>query len=153
MWEDCLKEVKSCKLCKLYNVKRGGFHPMRTILAERPMDHVVMDFIGPLKASDRGFVFVLLLVDVHTRFVFLRPMVVKKAVEVAYELVNVFASFGVPKILQSDNDPSFVNEVIEEFLNVKGFEHCRIMKYFPCTNGVTEKFCGRNQVVVEEVGE
>ena len=34
MWKECLKEVKSCKTCVLYNIKRGGFHPMRTLVAD-----------------------------------------------------------------------------------------------------------------------
>ena len=111
MWKDCLSVTNSCKECKFFNVSRGGFHPMRTILAEKPMDHVVMDFIGPLTASERGYTHVLLLVDVHTQFIWLVPMIEKTAVEVAYELVKIFAGFGVPKILQSDNEPSFVGGV------------------------------------------
>ena len=97
------------------------------------MDHVVMDFIGPLTVSERGYTYVLLLVD-HTKFIWLVSMIEKTAVEVAYELVKIFAGFGVPKILQSDNEPSFVGEVIKEFSKIVGFEHRKIMKYFQLSN-------------------
>ena len=39
-------------------------HPMGTISADRPWDHIIIDLIGQLKASERGFVFILIIVDV-----------------------------------------------------------------------------------------
>ena len=58
------------------------------------------------------------------------------AVLTVYVCMAVFVNFGVPKILQSDNDTSFMNEVIKVFSKMAGFEHCRIMAYFLRTNGV-----------------
>ena len=47
-----------------------------------------------------------------TRFVFLKPLRTKSAKEVAFALVNVFANFGVPRILQSDNEQVMVADVL-----------------------------------------
>ena len=41
----------------------------------------------------------------------------KSAEEVAYNLqVKVFAYFGIPKILQSDNDREFVNVIVQKLV-------------------------------------
>ena len=80
----------------------------------RPMDHVIYDFIGKLRVSERGYCFILIMVCVMTRFVFLKPLRTKSAKEVAFTLVNVFANFGVPQILQSDNKQVMVADVLEE---------------------------------------
>ena len=145
MWVECLDEVKKCKVCLLYNIERGGFHPMRTLVAKFPMDHVVMDFAGPFPVGNGGEVYILILVDVHTRFCFLRVMKGKTARKTACACMEVFANFGVPKLLQSDNDTSFANKVVEEFSKLAGFEHRRIMAYFPRTNGVVEKWVGETK--------
>ena len=43
-----------CRDCMKFNVGRRGFHPMGTILADRPWDHIIIDLIGQLKALERG---------------------------------------------------------------------------------------------------
>ena len=60
------------------------------------MDHVIYDFIGKLRVSERGYCFILIMVCVMTHFVFLKPLRMKSAKEVAFTLVNVFVNFGVP---------------------------------------------------------
>ena len=150
MWEECIKTVKGCKTCMLFNVGRGGFHPMRTLCAAMPMDHVLMDFAGPFKVGKKGELYIFILVDVHSRFCFLQVLKGKVAVLTVYACMAVFANFGVPKILQSDNDTSFVNEVIKEFSKMAGFEHCCIMAYFPRTNGVVEKWVGETKLLLKK---
>ena len=90
-----------------------------------------MDFIGKLPVSEKGFVFILIIVDVLTCFVVLRPLMRKDVKTVALELVNLFANFGVAKIIQSDNESTFVSELLEELRGLMGFKARRVMKYFP----------------------
>ena len=140
LFKECLKITKSCILCLKFNIKGGGFHPARTITAGVPFDHVLWDLIGKLPTSMNGYNFILVIIDVLTRFVILRPLVTKSAVEIASCLVEVFANFGVPKILQSDNDRALLNETTEKIRGLAGFQFRRIMAYFPRTNGVVERF-------------
>ena len=69
MWKECKLVATGCRDCMKFNVGRRGFHPMGTILADRPWDHIIIDLIGQLKASERGFVFILIIVDVLTCYV------------------------------------------------------------------------------------
>ena len=49
-----------------------------------------------------------------TKFVILRPLSVKRSVEVAFQLLDIFLLFGAPAILQSDNGSEFTAHVITE---------------------------------------
>ncbi|XP_072400941.1 KRAB-A domain-containing protein 2-like [Diabrotica undecimpunctata] len=58
--------------------------------------------------------FILNYQDHLSKFVSLRPLKTKTAVEVATHLVNIFCIFGAPSVLQSDNGREFVNSIIEK---------------------------------------
>ena len=148
LWKECKKLTCSCKECMFFNIGRKGFHPVSTIQACRPMDHVIYDFIRKLRVSERGYCFILIMVCVMTHFVFLKPLRTKSAKEVAFALVNVFANFGVPQILQSDNEQVMVADVLEELRKLGGFQLRRIMKYFPRQNGVVERFVQETKQVL-----
>ena len=109
-----------------------------------------MDFIGKLPVSEKGFVFILIIVDVLTRFVVLRPLMRKDVKTVALELVNLFANFGVVKIIQSDNESTFVSELLEELRGLMGFKARRVMKYFPRQNGLVESYVGEVKRVMKK---
>jgi len=47
--------------------------------------------------------------DHNTKFISLRPMESKRAIEVSTHLLSIFLTFGAPSILQSDNGREFVN--------------------------------------------
>lgn len=50
--------------------------------------------------------------DHFTKFIQLRPLKSKCAVEVAAALIDIFSIFGVPQILQSDNGREFRNQIV-----------------------------------------
>jgi hypothetical protein len=52
--------------------------------------------------------------DHLTKFCILRPLSSKRAVEVAYQLVDIFLLIGAPQIFQSDNGSEFTASVITE---------------------------------------
>ena len=139
MMADCKEATANCHECLRFNVGRIGFHPMRPLKASLPFDHVVMDLIGQLPTTEGGHNFILILVDVLTRFIILRPLQAKSAKEVAWTLTRIFADFGVPRILQSDRDTAFLNETMTKLRTMQGFEQQGIMKYFPRTNGLVER--------------
>ena len=148
LWKECKKLTCSCKECMFFNIGRKGFHLVSTIQACWPMDHVIYDFIGKLRVSERGYCFILIMVCVMTCFVFLKLLRTKSAKEVAFALVNVFVNFGVPQILQSDNEQVMVADVLEELRKLGGFQLRRIMKYFPRQNGVVERFVQETKQVL-----
>jgi transposase InsO family protein len=130
--------VKACIPCQRYNIGRHGFHPLKSITADLPLDHMAMD-LKEMPQSRSHYKFILVLVDVFTRFVFLRPIKKKAAKTVASNLFHIFCDIGFPKILQSDNGKEFVNLVNQEFSKVSRIERRMITPYHARGNGLAEK--------------
>ncbi|KAK7096357.1 hypothetical protein V1264_005659 [Littorina saxatilis] len=52
--------------------------------------------------------------DHLTKFIVLRPLTSKRAVEVAFQLLDIFLLLGAPQILQSDNGSEFTAQIVKE---------------------------------------
>ena len=136
--EECKAVADNCTECQQHNIQRQGFHPMSSIHASLPWEHIALDLAGPLKTSKQGYNMILVITDICTRFTIIRPLRSKMAKDVAKELFHVMADFGVPKIIQSDNGSEFVNSTIHEMKSLLGVQHRLISPYHPEANGVAE---------------
>ncbi|XP_049522676.1 uncharacterized protein K02A2.6-like [Dermacentor silvarum] len=56
------------------------------------------------------------------------------------QLLTMFAQFGCPEIVKSDNGPPFQSEGFAEFASELGFKHHRITPRWPEANGEAERF-------------
>lgn len=72
-----------------------------------------VDLIDFQAQPDKTFKFLMVYQDQLTKFVVLRALESKTAIEVVQQLVSIFAIFGAPSVLQSDNGREFANTVIE----------------------------------------
>ena len=62
---------------------------------------------------------------------------VEKTIE---ELRQLFAMFGIPEQIVSDNGPQFTSEAFALFMKMNGVRHTRSAPYHPATNGLAERF-------------
>jgi hypothetical protein len=141
MKKECIEFVAACMPCARYNVGKRGFHPLRSIHAMFPFDHLAMD-LADLPTSTSGCNFLLVVVDLATMFCLLRAIPDKTALTVARCMWSIFCNFGVCKIIQSDNGSEFVNEVISTLVSVCGIDHRLVACYNPRANGAAEKTVG-----------
>lgn len=142
MLQQALRITNECVECQRHNVARMGFHPLRTINAQMPFDHVAVDLIGPLPLTPDGYNYILTLIDIFTRFTIIRPLQTKSALETAQTLFSIISDFGIFKIIQSDNGKEFCNEIITELKSLTGFEHRFTTPYHPRANGAVERMNG-----------
>ena len=56
------------------------------------------------------------------------------------ELRKIFARYGLPEQLVSDNGPQFVSAEFTQFLKSNGVKHIKSAPYHPSTNGIAERF-------------
>lgn len=73
-----------------------------------------VDLIDFQTTPDGEYKFIMNFQDHLTKFSILRPLKQKSAEAVARELRSIFALFGAPMILQSDNGREFRNKVIDQ---------------------------------------
>jgi hypothetical protein len=141
-WPDMrqmIKEVcKSCTSCLQHNVGRNGFHPLVSVHAIVPGDHIAVDLAGPFPTSESGNNFIFIFVDVATKFVVLLPIPDKTMSTLSKTFFHLIALYGSPKIIQSDNGTEFVNRMVRGLLEVVGTSHRRIAAYNPRANAAAE---------------
>ena len=111
MRKEAIELVRACVPCQRFNIGKHGFHPMTPVTAAMPWDHIAVD-LKSLPKSAKGHSYILVIVDVFTKFTFLRPLKSKAASVVAKELLILFSDVGYPRILQSDNGTEFVNQIL-----------------------------------------
>jgi hypothetical protein len=138
MAKDCLEFIQRCQECQRVNIARKGYHPMVAIHAQLPGEHMAMDLAGPFPVESDGNRFLLVLVDVCTRFVFLEPIPDKGALTIATVLFKIFTLIGFPRVLQSDNGREFANQVMLQLTTRFDVQHRLVTPYHPRGNGVAE---------------
>lgn len=136
--KDCQEFVKKCINCQRYNVGRHGYSPPRSMLALYPFDHICID-LKEMPLSDQGNNYYLLVIDVATRFIFLRALKDKTAYSVAQALFVIFSDVGFPKMIQSDNGTEFVNEVMTSVKLLANVMERLIAPYSHKSNGMAER--------------
>ena len=55
-------------------------------------------------------------------------------------LSKLFASYGFPLQIVSDNGPQFVSAEFKQFLKMNGVKHILCTPYHPSLNGLVERF-------------
>ena len=115
---DAEKLCKSCQGCQVV----GQFSPpepmMRTEPPTGPWQDIAIDLMGPMAMGET----LLVVVDYYSRFyevVVMRSMTTQKVI---VTLSQIFARFGFPHSLKSDNGPQFVSEDFQKYLLENGIE-------------------------------
>ncbi len=143
MRQDIDRVTADCEPCMRFNVTKRGFDPAQYIIAHKPWDHVQIDTSVHMPASvDGNYTVLLVIIDVFTGFVILRACKSTDADEIARHLWDVFCIFGVPKILQSDNGPEFVNLILNTLGKIVGIDRRLITPYNPRADGKVERAIG-----------
>jgi len=134
----CANWIRQCSSCQHFNIVRKGYHPLKAIHATLPGEHVAID-LAQFPVSNRGYEYVLLVVDICTRFVFLEPLKTKNAETITSLLFKLFCTIGFPKIVQSDQGSEFKNDPVKDLLTKLKTEHRLTTPYHPRANGVAER--------------
>ena len=142
MKKDAAAYVQSCLPCQRFVIGRRGFHPVRSVHAALPWDHIGIDLKSFGVQSTSGNNHVLVVVDICTRFVFLRPLKDKTMDSITNALFTLFCDVGFPKIIQSDNGAEFVNAMLKKLTEAGRIDHRLITAYHPQGNGITERYVG-----------
>lgn len=124
--------VAKCQECKLgkpdTSGKKGFLHSTREL---NPMDKLFADYLGPLPRTRDGNRYVLVVVDAFTRFVWLLPSKGATAAWSIHHLRSIFASFGPPKELVTDNAPGFTSRAFRGFCFGLGIRNITTTPYYP----------------------
>ena len=140
MWwpgvDDAIERLaKSCAACQ--SVKYApSVAPLRPwTWPSKPWERVHVDFAGPIQGT-----MLFVLVDAHSKWPEVYPMASTTATKTVEVLRQIFAAYGVPEQLVSDNGPQFISDEFSTFMQCNGVRHIRSAPYHPASNGLAERF-------------
>ena len=131
------KHITKCDTCAKYNFKKG-YHPTLSEEYVFLLERIAVDDIGPLPKSKSGFKYILVIVDLVTKYVWLRPMKSKTQNEIAEILVDIYTDWGVPGEVQSDGAKHLHNKELIKKLMI---DLKITAPYNPTANGEVESQC------------
>ena len=137
-WPGIDKEIeekaRSCTACQSTknSPAKAPLHPWSW--ASAPWERIHVDFAGLFL----GKMF-LVVTDAHSKWLEIFLMSSTTTTKTVTVLRDLFARYGIPRMLVSDNGPQFVSEEFRAFLAANGVKHVRSSPYHPATNGAAER--------------
>lgn len=107
-----------------------------------------LDLVGPLKETERGNKYIIVLTDYLTKFPEAKPIPSKEAIHVKEFITEIICRYSVPSSIITDQGREFCNELNDQLCNYLGIKHRVTSAYNPQANGLTERF---NRTLVESL--
>ena len=90
--------------------------------------------------AEKDGVYFFVVVDAHSKW----PEVFSTSSTTTYKTIemlsHLFAAYGLPEEIVSDNGPQFVSEEMHHFMKKHGIQHTRVPRYHPVSNGEAERY-------------
>lgn len=131
--KDIEKLVSSCATCQVEAPESASYlapWPYTRV----PWNRIHIDHAGPFENHT-----ILLIVDAATKWLEAIPVPSTSSSASIAALRSVFARFGLPKTIVSDNGTSFTSQEFVTFLQINGITHVRTAPYHPQSNGQAER--------------
>ena len=104
-------------------------------MANHTWQRIHLDFAGPFL----GRMF-LITVDTHSKWPEVEIMPSTTSTQTIDRLRTIFARYGVPAQVVTDNGPQFTSAEFQLFLKINGIKHITTAPFHPATNGQAERF-------------
>uniref|UniRef100_A0A8C9TGR2 Gypsy retrotransposon integrase-like protein 1 n=1 Tax=Scleropages formosus TaxID=113540 RepID=A0A8C9TGR2_SCLFO len=98
-----------------------------------PWERIHLDF-----AEDHQQLF-LIVMDAYARWPEIVPMQSTTSAKTIEVLRHLFAAYGLPQEVVTDNGPQFTSREFEQFLLLNGVKHTESPAYHPASNGLAER--------------
>ena len=125
--------VQGCEFCQSKRPKQKKEPMISTIFPERPWQHIGTDLCD---FESRKY---LVIMDYFSRYLEITPIVSSSAKAVIPKFKAIFARWGIPEEVTSDNWPPYSSTEFANFANEYGFKITTSSPGFPQANGLAEK--------------
>ena len=142
---DAIKDmVASCAHCQRHRNRQISEPLMPTPLPARPWEKVALDLY------DYGGSVYLIIVDYYSRFIEIARLYSTTTRATVSRVKDVFARWGIPVTVISDNGPQFGSQEFARFAHEYGFEHVTTSPHYPQANGAVERAVQTAKAIVSQ---
>lgn len=132
--DDIEHHVATCGDCQHGRAAEPEVPLFSWSVPSEPWSRVHLDFAGPFE----GFMW-LIAVDAYTKWLDVIRMKSTTAAATCNKLRELFARYGVPRVLVSDNGPQWTSEEFQQFCASNLIQSVLSTPYHPKTNGLAER--------------
>ncbi|CAH8515513.1 unnamed protein product [Schistosoma bovis] len=129
------QKCRSCWSCQEAAKNPTRAEPQPWPKPDGPLQRIHADFAGPIQGRNY-----LVVVDAFTKWPEVYDMPNTISESTIRRLSGLFACFGVPEILVTDNGTQFMSSAFKRFCNENGILHLQSPPYHPQSNGQAERF-------------
>ena len=120
MFQDIKNYVSSCEICKAHKISNSPPHGLMKNQKEvsKPMHTLSLDIIGPFPKAHSGHVYILSIVDIFSKYIWLHPLrtATTKTVTSYFES-EIILKQGTPCTIICDNATIFKSREFQNFCN------------------------------------
>lgn len=137
MSKDIRNYVRKCEVCQTTKssnvVLRNEMGQPKN--PESPWKMIALDLVGPLPRSSHGNVYILIVMDIFSKFVILHPLrTATSAPIIKFLEQNIFFMFGCPTVMIQDNGTQLTSKSYKKFAADYGVNIWYNASYTPQTN-------------------
>ena len=136
-WPNLDKEleelVQTCPECQANRRRPETAPPHPWNWPTRAWQRIHIDFAGPFL----GHMF-FLIIDAYSKWLEIFLMPTTTSTKIIETLRSLFARYGLPEQVVSDNGPQFMSDEFKGFCKSNGIHHITSAPYHPSTNGAIE---------------
>ena len=127
------RKVHNCERCKLVmdNPPKHQLHLWEW--PKEPWSRLHIDYFGPIYNK-----YFLIVLDAHSKWIEVFPTSNTTSSFTIQALTTLFARFGLPNLIVSDNGPQFKSGEFAKFLRNIGVRHITTAPFSPASNGAAE---------------
>jgi putative transposase len=141
MRKDIRQYIQTCPACQF-------MQPSKMLIAttapynmsvHSPMDRINIDTIGPLPEDADGNKYIVVIIDVFSRYAELYATKDATAITAAKCMVHWIGHYGIPGELLTDNGKQYTADIIEQLCELLQLDHLTIMPYSHQENAIVER--------------
>lgn len=140
-WPGMVLQVRQfcdrCDVCKSTKPPNQILRPPmgQQMKVDRPFQQLYIDLLGPYPLSKDGHMYLFVCLDNLTKFVLIKPLKTATSTHIInYLTKEVFAIFGTPESIYSDNGKQFVSTIFLKMLDDYGIRPLNPPYYSPQSN-------------------
>ena len=144
VWPAMKRDIRlwceECTNCQKGKITRHNFIPSQTIPPEGgKFAQVHLDLVGPLPPNE-GYVYLLTMIDRHTRWPEICPIKDARAETVSNAFISTWISrYGCPISITTDRGPQFESALWTSLMDTLGSVRIKTTAYHPQANGLIER--------------